>query len=130
MPIRKLLGPKPLLFLGIAYTLIITIALLIPARDIPRATFIPGDKVVHAAIHIILVFVWLTYALQRKLLVSSWPPYAAIVLFCLAYGIIIELFQEWITHSRNADFYDVLANGIGTLLGLALFLKLKQKFVQ
>lgn len=129
-PTKNLLGPKRLLFLGVTYTVGITVALLLPARELPRATFIPGDKIVHVGIHTVLIFVWLLYALRKRFNTIPWKMYATIAVLCTVYGIIVEFFQEWITTSRNADVLDVLANSLGTLLGLALFLFWKKKFVQ
>jgi VanZ family protein len=124
------LGPKRLFFIGLAYTVGITIALLVPARELPRATFIPGDKVVHSAIHAVLVLLWLAFAFRKQFLAPNWKIYATVVALCLGYGIIIEIFQEWITTSRKADPLDVLANSVGTFLGLGLFLNWKRKFVR
>jgi len=46
----------------------------------------------------------------------------------LIYGVIIEILQHFLTTTRHADMYDVLADGIGVLAGIILFLLLfKQK---
>ena len=60
--IKKLLGLKTLLSIGLVYTLFITTAFLLPASEIPKVRFVYiNDKVVHVLIHFILSFIWLTY---------------------------------------------------------------------
>ena len=45
-----------------------------------------------------------------------------IVVIAIVFGIIIEILQGVLTKTRQADFYDVVANSLGAIVGcLALF---------
>ena len=50
-----------------------------------------------------------------------------IVFLCLTYGIVIEVLQKMLHADRIADLFDVLANGIGTLTGMVLFMNVKKR---
>lgn len=94
---------------GLLITLI-TVLSLIPMGPPPLA--IPnGDKLNHALAYITLTW-WFGQLLpaRRRLF---------LVLALLGYGVLIELAQG-LTGYRSADPKDVLANGVGILLGLAL----------
>ena len=43
------------------------------------------------------------------------------VLISIAYGGLTELMQEYIVTSRTGDWFDLLADSIGTLLGVSVF---------
>jgi VanZ family protein len=46
----------------------------------------------------------------------------------MSYGLIIEVLQEILTNTRQADFYDFLANTTGAFVGLIVLLYYKNKF--
>jgi len=45
----------------------------------------------------------------------------AIVISCIVYGGLIELYQGFILTNRVADWTDFIANAIGTFIGWALY---------
>lgn len=49
------------------------------------------------------------------------------LLFALFYGILMEFFQHFLTTHRSMEFYDILANFSGILIGFLLYVKLLKK---
>ena len=124
--IKKLLELKSLLFLGLFYTTFITIAFLLPISELPRDKIF-NDKLIHAILYIILSIVWLSYYFvyyknRFNLKILLWVLFA-----CLIYGIIIEIIQQLLIASRQADIVDVFANTLGTLIGALVFWNVKNR---
>ncbi|MBX2827743.1 MAG: VanZ family protein [Flavobacteriaceae bacterium] len=123
--IKKLLGPRPLFYLGLLYTTVVTVLFMLPAGDIPKVAIRFGDKWAHICVFILLTGIWLMIAelnhwfSKNKIVWSS----AAILL----YGIIIEVLQEKFFETRSADIWDVVADLIGILLAVFVFVKMKKR---
>ena len=128
--IKNLLGPKPLLGIAIAYTLLITAALLTPITDPPKIDIPFADKVVHLIINAGLFVVWASYVFSGKTNSKTTKTYTLPLLFVctLLYGILIEIVQGSFIHTRGADFFDVVANVCGLILGF-FAVKLTKKFI-
>jgi glycopeptide antibiotics resistance protein len=43
------------------------------------------------------------------------------LLYGFLYGVLIEFIQYYFTINRTADYADIIANGIGCMVGLVLF---------
>jgi len=128
MHIKKLLRPRNIFLVALIFTIIATIAFLMPSTKIPSVkihTPIEIDKMVHFGVHFILVLSWLVYYARHTVIVKKSSIFF-IALSCVVYGIIIEVLQG-MTKTRGADFADVIANMIGTGLGVLVFLVLKSK---
>ena len=130
MRIKKVSNPKRVLLVVFVFTLIATIAFLMPSTSIPKIkidTPIELDKLVHVGIHFVLAFCWLFYyALRNSKMKFSNVLYIALA--CVFYGILIEMLQGT-TKTRSSDLADVCANMIGTGLGVLGFLVLKCKIL-
>ena len=127
--IKNLLGPKLLFGLALGYTLLITVALLMPITDGPKIDVIPfADKMVHLIINAVLLVVWACYIFSRKTKVTK--PYTLPLLFVciLIYGILIEVTQERLIPTRGAELFDVVANVCGLILG-SFVVKVSNKFI-
>jgi len=124
------LGPKPLLGIAIAYTLLITAALLTPITDPPKIDIPFADKVVHLIINAGLFVVWASYVFSGKTNSKTTKTYTLPLLFVctLLYGILIEVVQGSFIPTRGADFFDVIANVCGLILGF-FAVKLTKKFI-
>jgi VanZ like family len=71
-----------------------------------------GDKLLHATTFTCLMGWWGNVYRERH--ARGWAA-----LGCLAFGVFIE-FAQWLSPPRDADAFDVLADGIGILLALLL----------
>ena len=91
--------------------------------------YISLDKIGHAIIHILLSMIWLSYFFVKAKHVLPIRNVILIVIACLTYGIVIEVSQQMLQANRKADVYDVLANSIGTLVGMLLFLNVKKRMI-
>lgn len=124
---KNLLAPKTLLLLALLYSLIITIAFLVPGRAVP-ATKLPIDKVVHVGIHAGLLFVWMLYFFKKYKNSIHAKTLFLVAAGCFLYGIIIEVLQGAYIALRYSDNMDLAANSLGTLLGAVVFYKAKHYF--
>lgn len=122
-PTKRLLGSRNLLVLALIYSLGITILFFLPTSDLPKIQFSSADKLVHISIYFILIILWqfYIYKIKNNRLGIRWI--GILLLSSLLYGIIIEIFQHLFTASREADIFDVLANFIGSILGILFFKK-------
>jgi VanZ family protein len=128
--IKSLLGPRPLLGIAIAYTLLITAALLTPITGAPKVEIPFADKMVHLIINAGLFMVWASYVFSGKTNTKTKKTYTLPLLFVctLLYGILIEVVQGSFIPTRGADFFDVIANLCGLILGF-FAVKLTKKFI-
>lgn len=127
--IKKLSEPKGLFVTGLVYTFIITVAFLSPASEVPKVSIPYLDKVFHVLIHCALSFIWLWFAFSSDKYHISLKSVIVVLVLCFSYGMAIEAAQHWFTASRQFDLLDVLANGIGSLLGLLSFYKVRSRIV-
>lgn len=123
--IKRLSGPKTLLFLGVAYTLFLTLASVSPTSDLPKIDIPWLDKIVHVLLYLILTALWLSFGYVRSSFRFSLKIIVLILIACFGYGIVIEVIQEQFTTFRNADLNDIAANFVGVILGWVVFLKWK-----
>lgn len=81
------------------------------------------DKIVHFGFYFVFVFSWIN-AIQPKLTKNK----VKIVFVAILYGIIIEVLQAELTETRQADFYDALANTCGAVTAYFFLKFVKRKF--
>jgi len=126
--IKSLLGPKLLLGIAISYTLLITAALLTPITGAPKIEIPFADKMVHLIINAGLFVVWASYVFSGKTKTTKTYTLPLLFLCTLLYGILIEVVQGSFIPTRGADFFDVVANVCGLILGF-FAVKLTKKFI-
>ncbi len=126
--IKSLLGPKPLLGIAITYTLLITAALLTPITGAPKIEIPFADKIVHLTINAGLFVVWASYVFSGKTKTTKTYTLPLLFVCTLLYGILIEVVQGSFIPTRGADFFDVVANVCGLILGF-FAVKLTKKFI-
>jgi VanZ family protein len=110
--------------LAIIWTVLITVASLVSFNSVPKVNIPGNDKVVHFLFYLVFVVLWSF---------TNWQSYfkikfdLLIVVLAIIYGIIIEILQGVLTQTREADFYDVLANSSGAVFGFIGFYCVKNK---
>lgn len=102
------------LAIGLLIALAITVSCLLPARNLPQFGFVIWDKFEHAFSFFVLGF-WFGGMVSRRDLI-----YLSLAL--LAFGGAIEIAQGLMGLGREADLYDLLADGSGVLVALLLAL--------
>jgi len=111
----------------------ILIICAVPGENLPRLDFfawLRPDKLVHLFIFGTLCFLLVKGFMKQEafhLLRAS--PKSVAVLSSIAYGIVIELLQEYFFSGRTGDVRDVIADAIGAFAGLWCYnYFLKKKF--
>ena len=126
--IKNLLGPKLIFGLALGYTLLVTVALLMPITYEPKIAIPFADKIVHLIINALLFMVWASYILSRKPKVKKSYTLPLLFVCIFIYGILIEVTQERIILTRGSELFDVVANVCGLILG-SFVVKVSNKFI-
>ncbi|WP_432412643.1 VanZ family protein [Rasiella sp. SM2506] len=92
------------------------------------STELPIDKFVHVSIHAGLFFIWSLYFFRKQNNTIVTRTFALVAISCLLYGIIVEALQEKFVPLRHSDVLDLVANGVGILLGAIVFYKVATNF--
>ena len=79
------------------------------------------DKLAHFILYSICAWLWLR-AINGKKREENAHYYTFFGL--ISVGILVECLQATMTTDRSFEFYDILANAVGTLFGISIFLKL------
>lgn len=77
-----------------------------------------SDKLAHIVAYLFLSFSWL-FATRNRF--KTLKHKVLLVIFIIAFGIILEVLQEGLTTYRKADLNDVFANSVGILLATISF---------
>jgi VanZ family protein len=96
---------------GVILLLAATVVCLVPGHDLP-ASFELNDKISHIVGHGALAAYFTGLVPRRR----WWKIFLALVMF----GAVIEVAQYFMHLGREGDPRDVLANSVGTSLGLLL----------
>lgn len=105
--------------MAVLWTAIVTYFCLVNMNDLPKVNVGGYDKIGHLTFHFGLTVLWFLYFYFQKTLAKEKALISA-VLFSFLYGVGIELIQTFFTTSRSGDVMDVLANFIGSLMGVAV----------
>ena len=126
-PIKRLFETKILRIVAISYTLFVTIIMLLPFSGSSKITIPYFDKIVHGVIYSIFTLVWFLNVAQWSK--KNKATYILVSLVLFIYGIIIEFIQGSFVANRTEDFWDVVANSIGIIVGIILFYKVRDTFI-
>lgn len=126
--IKHLLAGNTLLLIALLYSIVISVLFFLPTTELPKVAISSADKIVHGLVYFLLVNLWMVYFYVKNGFRILWKWVAILFFSILLYGIIVEIFQGLFTVSRRADIFDLIANVIGTLLGIFFFKKMKHYF--
>lgn len=96
--------------LAIAWTIIMLIGCLTPHKDLPGELITFNDKFMHVVIFAPFALLWILAGFRMSYV------FVAGVLF----GGLIEALQYALPINRTADWIDLAADGLGTLVGVGL----------
>lgn len=88
------------------------------AKNIPQINIPYIDKVIHSIFHFVFTTLWFLYFKKKMSSSNNVKPLLWSFVFSLLFGISIELMQQYITLTRNADIIDVLANTLCAILAI------------
>ena len=107
---------------ALLWFIVTTILLCIPGKKLPSISWFhiyQIDKLVHISIFLVLSFLFCRAISNKK-----W--FFLVALFCSFYGMIMEFVQENYIPNRSFDFWDIVADTIGSF-GVFILLNLKKK---
>ena len=111
--------PKYLLFLvALLWTGIVSYFCLVNSNEIPVINIPNLDKCIHTFFHLVFTFVWFLFFSKQLKLDTIFKPLMFSVVFSFVFGITIEVLQNLITTTRNADAFDIVANMVGSILAV------------
>ena len=111
-----LLAPsKKYLISSLLWIAIIAFLCLESSADLPKVKIFGIDKLVHFGFHYVLTFLWFLYLFTKNINNYNNSYLRAALLLSTIYGILIELLQQILTTTRQADVLDVLANFTGAI---------------
>ncbi len=115
----NLLVPKKIyIWLAVLWTLTIIVLCLESTADLPKIKISGFDKVAHAIIHLVFTFLWFMSFINLKIELKKAALFA--FLFSVFFGIMIEVLQQILTTTRQADILDILANITGAFVAVCL----------
>jgi len=116
------LAVRVVLYISLAYTLLITILSLVRLGHISVGNFSPTDKMMHAGAYFVMAACWFFYFLvSRPDNYRFKKGFVKVSLLVIAFGMLIEVLQGALTRFREPDWADILANSFGVLLALGFF---------
>ena len=109
--------------LSVVYLTIVAFLSLLPPNDFPEIPLFPGaDKIVHTCMY--LGMAWLACWSMHAEIKRIW--YLLIILFAISYGVIMEIFQFLMHMGRSFDYYDMIGNSVGALIGVLIYIFMAQ----
>jgi len=100
--------------IAIAITICIAYLSLIKTTNFPVNAISNIDKFYHLIAYFVLTFSWLLTLKKSKYKYK-------VLIACVLYGIILEVFQTTLTEYRAGEMLDFLANTLGGLIALGAF---------
>jgi VanZ family protein len=109
--------------LSLAYLVLVAFLSLLPPNDFPELPLFAGaDKVVHTCMYLGLT--WLACWAMHAEIKNNW--YYLIVFLSISWGVIMECFQFLMHLGRSFDFYDMISNTVGTVIGVTIYIVMAQ----
>ncbi len=99
----------------ILWVLTILILSFLPSSSIPKVDIWSPDKIVHVLIYLTLSL-FLGIAIYQSRGKINQKAFILNIIGCISFGCGIEIFQPILT-DRYYEFYDIIANSAGTIVG-------------
>ena len=104
---------------AVTWFIVMCILFFLPGSDLPQANWLDAiyfDKWVHIGLFAMLTFLWRS-AFDLDLNHYNW-----IILFtAILYGLSVEFIQRYWIPNRSFDLFDLLADTVGSIIGLAVW---------
>ena len=113
------------LIISIVYSIVLAALSLIKINAVTQEFPSNSDKIFHALAYLIFTIVWF-FAFFYGRTQTKVKAICYAFVSSLAFGIIIEFLQGWITQNRQSDVNDVIANIIGTIIAVIIISSLKK----
>ncbi len=106
---------------AITWVIIVTVLLCLPGSALPKENWFDKiwlDKWIHVILFSIMVYLWCQYvstSAGKKI-----RYFRQIAIYFFLYGIAMELVQKYFIPNRSFDLKDILADGLGCVIGLLI----------
>jgi VanZ family protein len=113
---------------ALTWFFITTVLLCLPGSALPKENWFSKiwlDKWVHIGLFAIMVFLWCRVIINME--GKKIQFFLQIAFYFFLYGIIMEFVQKYFIPNRSFDAGDILADGIGSGIGLFFSTKLYKK---
>lgn len=120
---------KTLLWLAVAWSILIGIACLLEGSSIPQVPMIAipfKDKIAHFVFYFVFSFLWFFYLDRSKKGRSDIKNAILVFIVASLMGGTVEILQLKFTTSRSAEWTDMIANCSGSFISLVFCLSIKQ----
>lgn len=120
-PEHKVLAAKGLFYFlpAVVWGFVVLYFSLLPGPQVPKLFLHLDDKLVHGGIYFVstaLIFLgFIRYKFSNEIPRGS---IAINIAVCLVFGAAIELLQHYWVSNRSGDWGDLVANGLGTVIGV------------
>lgn len=112
------------IFLVIVYVGCIAALSLLPMRDLPHIREFPGfDKLVHFTMYFIFSLL-LSWALKTEL---NYSWLFLVIPVTVGWGVFMEFMQQEMHLGRTFDTHDMIANTIGVVFGIVVYLGVSRR---
>jgi VanZ family protein len=116
---------------ALLWALFILIICGIPGHKIPHVDFLKWlkpDKIIHLCVYAVLCYLLIKGFLKQETVASlrNNSKLWAVVLG-IAYGVLIEVLQQYVFIDRSGDVFDAMANSVGAFIGLWAFNFIRKK---
>jgi len=107
----------------IIWSLLIAVFSLIPLQSSGPEIIPHQDKLIHLICYAVLAYLALMAFGQK----GGQSIYLKLIVGCIIYGIVIEIAQALLNTGRYFDYFDIIANIIGSLTGSLVYNFFRQK---
>ncbi|MFI5186902.1 MAG: VanZ family protein [Chitinophagales bacterium] len=107
-----------------SWFIITTVLLCLPGSVFPQKNWFDKiwlDKWIHVGLFAVMVFLWCWFI--RNLWNRRNHFFIQIFFYCFLYGITMEFIQKYFIPNRSFEINDIIADGIGSALGLLISLR-------
>ena len=116
---------------GLAWTLLIAVLTLAPGNYIPRVVtfldWLSPDKIVHFILFGTYSFLLMEgFKRQNKYAFPLKYTVFTTLFIGIVFGILIEVMQKFVIPGRNGNIYDMLADILGSFLGVAAWIIIRR----
>jgi VanZ family protein len=110
---------------SILWAVFIALMSFYPGRELPRIDFwelLAFDKFMHISCYAVLLFLMINGTMkQYRFSTKRFKIGSSIFMLCFFYGILLETLQPVVMSDRIFDYFDIIANLIGCILGIFIY---------
>ena len=113
------------LLLAVSVLIFFSFLFCLPGSAIPKDDWLDAiwaDKWVHIGIFTVLIFLWC-----RALEITALNVFVGVIIVAVLYGLMVEIVQDRFIPNRSFDLTDLVADFIGSLIGLWLWIRYIKK---